>query len=83
MLSELQDFLAGETSKLSTPIFLMQSIEFTNQWFDCRNTSLTTEAGKTLIIQLENEVSQIYDSLKYHYKCCKDDIGESLSIIYN
>ncbi|KAK8474799.1 hypothetical protein V6N13_044438 [Hibiscus sabdariffa] len=41
-----------------------------------KNTSLTTEAGKALTIQLENEVSQIYDILKHHYNSCKVYIGK-------
>ncbi|XVF30280.1 hypothetical protein REPUB_Repub16aG0043000 [Reevesia pubescens] len=47
-----------------------------------KNTSLTTEAGKTLIIQLENELSQIYDILKYHFKCCKGYIGKEMKDAY-
>ncbi|XP_022744148.1 protein SIEVE ELEMENT OCCLUSION B-like [Durio zibethinus] len=47
-----------------------------------KNTSLTTEAGKTLIIQLENDVSQIYDILKHHLKQCKDYIGKEIGDAY-
>ncbi|KAK8673647.1 hypothetical protein V6N13_111967 [Hibiscus sabdariffa] len=47
-----------------------------------KNTSLTTEAGKALIIQLENEVSQIYDILKHHYKSCKVYIDKEIEDAY-
>ncbi|XWS65172.1 hypothetical protein CRYUN_Cryun05aG0069200 [Craigia yunnanensis] len=47
-----------------------------------KNTSLTTEAGKTLIIQLEKEVSQIYAILKYHFKRCKEYIGKEMEDAY-
>ncbi|KAE8701071.1 hypothetical protein F3Y22_tig00110548pilonHSYRG00113 [Hibiscus syriacus] len=49
-----------------------------HQW----NTSLTTEAGKELIIQLENEVSQIYAILKHHYNSCKVYIGKEIEDAY-
>ncbi|XVF41491.1 hypothetical protein PTKIN_Ptkin01aG0283800 [Pterospermum kingtungense] len=47
-----------------------------------KNTSLTTEEGKTLIIKLENDVSQIYDILKHHFKICKEHIGKEMEAAY-
>ncbi|KAE8706765.1 Detected protein of unknown function [Hibiscus syriacus] len=47
-----------------------------------KNTSLTSEEGKALIIQLENEVNQIYAILKHHYKSCKVYIGKEIEEAY-
>ncbi|XVE90608.1 hypothetical protein DITRI_Ditri20bG0091500 [Diplodiscus trichospermus] len=47
-----------------------------------KSTSLTTEEGKTLLIQLEKEVSQIYDILQYHFKRCKEYIAKEMEDAY-